>query len=844
MKSHIPFTGTMTANGIPILMSDFPSTNGVVHIVADLIPATDLGTDVRQSQSPLLGFIMNEATGRANVFEGNQGAFVNTGVPLIQVSQLYETPEGDSIDSFNVNVPANFPNINGQSNQETIQGELPTSGQPFDSPINVASVSDFTSINQQQEIVSDNQGSVPAIGTPITVDFNDIPIQTSIETSDLLDALNEAVISQQPDFTSDEVLVANTDADFDDLVVTQLDQTIPSLVGQMIPSTSGQPAPSSFDQSVPSIGLYSAPPSTNEQRTDTFSSQASFRSPVELNQAMNTGNDFNAAKKSLISTWENLAKNFNLAMNGEKPKMKMNDGMKVKRNKISDTQTLDSKENISMNPNEQDNFFIITKLEDFDMNKILTNLDEDIRKEIRVIDTSSLASSNALPDIELRNKLSNMLSQQLSLDLDDPSSAQSIEALIDLDPMILMVNSDKTSPEDLLTSKEKMVEQIRDLTEKSQFGVPLVGLPQAEPIAQMKDILGVDMIKLMEKPNMTTNNHLMQLITAQKNINELQEKGHEEMMQKIKQMLRNSKKVDSSLNSIAQNSNHNKGVKKFSVKNSGTSENGQNVGVSLQDVNLGNFTNHLDRNSTRGIQFFVSLADDLEKIRQKTLQLNDAVRVFKNQPNTGVALEETNMRDSLSSVGKPLSSIRTSELINSNPVVAISSEKSIGSTNILLDNKKLPLLSNSIIVDSLSAMKSMLRTNNFTAGRPLAATLSSPSDILVGKLLSETRVPNDAMPLVNSQRTMLKIENDNSPKESMIEIPEEFMIDMDESESSLSSREHEMNVIEFLRSENLTSFADLIEITGLNRDLIRGGEFLEVRTCSIINSFIKPPRST
>nr|XP_053637329.1 uncharacterized protein LOC128692280 [Cherax quadricarinatus] len=84
--------GTVSANGIPLRSWNLTATNGVVHLAADVIPETDLGSDPTTIPNPLL------SQTEAPIFSRYKLEDVVPSVPA--VSGLYETPDHDPFSSF------------------------------------------------------------------------------------------------------------------------------------------------------------------------------------------------------------------------------------------------------------------------------------------------------------------------------------------------------------------------------------------------------------------------------------------------------------------------------------------------------------------------------------------------------------------------------------------------------------------------------------------------------------------------------------------------------------------------------------------------------------------------
>ncbi|ROT77094.1 hypothetical protein C7M84_004256 [Penaeus vannamei] len=85
--------GTISANGVPLLKSNMTALNGVVHLSADVIPESDLGSDPTSLPHPLLS--QTEASVFANL--GFGGDLVPS-IPAI--SGLYDLPDHDPFQAF------------------------------------------------------------------------------------------------------------------------------------------------------------------------------------------------------------------------------------------------------------------------------------------------------------------------------------------------------------------------------------------------------------------------------------------------------------------------------------------------------------------------------------------------------------------------------------------------------------------------------------------------------------------------------------------------------------------------------------------------------------------------
>ncbi|XP_066981525.1 uncharacterized protein [Macrobrachium rosenbergii] len=80
--------GTVTANGVPVRSCNLSASNGVVHVVADVIPDSDLGSDPTAIPNPLI------AQTESPVFESfASGGDITTEAPVI--SDLYALPGRD-----------------------------------------------------------------------------------------------------------------------------------------------------------------------------------------------------------------------------------------------------------------------------------------------------------------------------------------------------------------------------------------------------------------------------------------------------------------------------------------------------------------------------------------------------------------------------------------------------------------------------------------------------------------------------------------------------------------------------------------------------------------------------
>ncbi|XP_042879626.1 uncharacterized protein LOC122258016 isoform X2 [Penaeus japonicus] len=85
--------GTVSANGVPLLESNMTALNGVVHLSADVIPESDLGSDPTSLPHPLLS--QTEASVFANFGIGDD---LVPSIPAI--SGLYDLPDHDPFQDF------------------------------------------------------------------------------------------------------------------------------------------------------------------------------------------------------------------------------------------------------------------------------------------------------------------------------------------------------------------------------------------------------------------------------------------------------------------------------------------------------------------------------------------------------------------------------------------------------------------------------------------------------------------------------------------------------------------------------------------------------------------------
>ncbi|KAF2367706.1 FAS1 domain [Trinorchestia longiramus] len=177
--------GTITANGIPLIMSDLSAVDGVAHVVADLIPNTDLGSDSSEPQTPILDLIKDGGikntpenfSGAQNFLTNsdppsfksvvdsgvqqrnnpNTGNFfangINSGIP--QLLGLYQTPVENNFD-FNQPPPVFSP----QQPSGAEDGDQNTPSYNIVAPVDSAPsfVPDFDSNNDEQNFdLSDSQ---------------------------------------------------------------------------------------------------------------------------------------------------------------------------------------------------------------------------------------------------------------------------------------------------------------------------------------------------------------------------------------------------------------------------------------------------------------------------------------------------------------------------------------------------------------------------------------------------------------------------------------------------------------------------------------------------------------
>lgn len=114
--SYTP-AGTVSVNGVPLLTSNMTAVNGVVHLSADVIPESDLGSDPTSLPNPLLD--QTEVSVFSNFGFGD---FIPN-VPVI--SGLYDLPDHDPFRDF-IEKPTtiSIPERNTESPPPELQGFL------------------------------------------------------------------------------------------------------------------------------------------------------------------------------------------------------------------------------------------------------------------------------------------------------------------------------------------------------------------------------------------------------------------------------------------------------------------------------------------------------------------------------------------------------------------------------------------------------------------------------------------------------------------------------------------------------------------------------------------------
>ena len=897
--NYTHLSGTVTANGVPLLMSDMSATNGVAHIVADVIPSADIGSDPNQIQSSLFNFIHNGGleTSR-NGFQKSQEALqdaqfrnsfrpsvlgktsLNVGVPLppsvpVAPSGLYETPietfnfgdvstvapispadagvpateSGDQYDSFTItstsDVPQSTTSFDDQQNQvfQSTTGNV-VSTTTFGSKLDTTTLSDpvvvpiETTTNEQTGIILEITS--PQITTEYestTVGFGDegneyanTPIVTIQEHLDKNYNVESNQVSGHVVSSQSDVSESDESGAFDDT------------------AEQAAPAPPPF------IGLYSAPQLSAEQRRDPFSSPLTsgplntgafpssdinndFTNVVDTQ--FNTDDVVNSFPKSLLDNWRSLNKlNNNIASSKN---MQVNDipadnVLKVMK-KLKMPNPANGNPSFSVETNdgsiEHESFFIVTKA-DLDLEEILGNLDENIKKDIHILESPSIFVNSSMTGPELQASLTDMLLNQMLARKDHGNSFRSLpihpeenELPVFRDSNVLTMNkipesTSKTS--NALNMQSFMLNKLNMSKVSDEENVDIDSITK-QMNKLVSDFLDKNRGKNISIPmNTISNNQTRQLIELL---------AHQMMLNEIR---REQLKVPSvpQINSFSLPSHGvplNVNQNKFDSETSTQSQNAPRIAKLVQkDTPVVNLLSG-DKNKKQINVVSAPLANNTENDRSISNVRPNVVKVSNSSSKTNNIFTVISSvdRDELDAVG-----LNTDIKTDLQPISDLLKQDAL-EEELQRDTEDYLTLDEPSDYESNLEFDDIIKFNNTIATTTAFSSAVHVDSSKRGGFLSSSTGRPLPLPTSNSTDSPPTPAGIQKPKElqpefmHLFETSDEIVRTLDDivyDDDIPSSQEQEMNVLDFLRMQNLTAFADMVAVTGLNRDMIRGGEMI------------------
>ena len=710
------------------------------------------------------------------------------------------------------------------------------------------------SISQEAFPVEITESKNPVIGVPLPIGGGNsgIALQNTFDSDGNLISVidsNDASSSQNisPLILSDEPI---SQVSIDSSIASNIfaienegsfvSQEVPSNDGLQIFSIEQGDISSSFGSGIaPSVsppavgGLYSAPPTSQQERTDLFSSQSGLIIPLNENRkkSISSQEEFNV--EDFAHTWEQLAKNLSLMMStGETEVRESNDRQLNSLNSIgtqSHSGTSTHAQALKTNT-ELDSFFIVTK-GDLDLQEIISQLDDDVKEGIRIFDSPSLIINSSLSDENLKTTLTQMLTSHL------------VER-----PIPSEINSD---PQNL----HQQQQSFRKDTNRTPTMVKLVGRQPLTSILSLNELSSVvdelsDAIDEMNAGNITskilptpmpigvsstsplvvdseTNEQLLELLDHQKNLNNEEIQRHERMMQEQRRQLRTQVKTMMALpntlimeEKVSPVIQHERQVVKIDASDvqvtNGVSNRSDNSNSNLQ-------TTTTQSPSSPLLTALSSNSEDIKKgSKEKSLNPINSLLIRNKLESPNLPTKEGFTIVDASDSDYPDEEDDIIEIITQQPATTL---KQVGHLPIQSDSSE----QRTGAAGKFQLTQTTLRTSR---GRPLPARTSNSSN--PGRSLAEVNAGLRAAQEDAIQSTTEEViettdippvtegsarRTEQSALSNILGVPQDL---------KTTSQEYEINVIDFLRSENLTAFADLLVETGLNRDMIRGGNALKL----------------
>lgn len=703
-------------------MSDISATNGVAHVVADVIPTTDLGTNSDQIQNSFFGFIddvgissrqENFHTGLSNVNDiseqfvksvddvGSTLSAVNAGVP--QISGLYQTPVDNS---------ASLANAVTQSNQappDQVSAGFGVSSPPGDGfeigePHATGSVPDLEQNIQITDhgLNSQTFTNVPEAGPGIGFEFDN---SNNIQSNVILATSNPVQSSTEINIGIQSFVDANTFPSVGvPLPAVSFDTISPPAAAPSPPSSFGTPG------SVPSVlTLYSTPNLSPEERQDPFTSQIDpqfLRTGTQNNVAgslqkalLNDLSAINAQPQSntfiTIPEFSNIANPFDLSQKSN---------FETFKNEMKKTFPE------SFPSDDHESFFVITR-GDVNLQEIIDKLDENIRKDIHLVDSPSVFFNNSVTKLALKKSLPESLINQIREILLTQNSPTSN---VQTDPIFVHLQGASLENK---SNNEKL---------KIENNTNSFSEPQGREIAE---------VSRNSSENFNKKPETEQILAISLPANNL------------------SKNVQEDLPSVRLS---------LPIKNNGQIF-GKRVNNKHQQHNI---TNEVIQKRNQAVA--MNAVDDQATLTHKSLNPTAGLVNSLHLQNETRLLQEEKI-----SVRKISDAITTDSPVTDSSTISDFTDAT---------------------EDSIAEMTTEAPIESETFSTTTELTESATEVPLLSKLL---------------EGEVEKIKISDLLGEELV---------------PTFSHEQELNVIEFLRQQNLTAFADMLELTGLNRDLLRGGE--------------------
>lgn len=828
----------MTLNGIPLVRSDLNAADGVAHIVADLIPNTDLGSDFDLNQSPIFDFlneggIKNARTNVNNVpnslFNTGSPAFksvgqinnvqtTNNGIP--QISGLYETPVENN---FNFNevpspapAPAAQPNVvadAGQNFPASVSPAAPTLPFVPEGYPQIPVVSDSQEVQEDKLFPLDIGIPLPGLGIDTTSHNTNVSPANLIPTNDL-PTIAETIAQ------FDETQEGTGFTGFAEVATAAPEAAIPTIsnsgdviasgnVGQSLLPQSPSPAPA--PAVIPTLStLYNAPELSSEERSDPFTSiipSIALRSQTPASENVNFGAN---AARSFSSNRDSQNRINNVFISTPEIRQgEINPFDLSSRTKFDSFNQLNQRPSfpLTFNSNEDhDSFFVITR-GNLNLQDVINKLDENIRRHIHVLDSPSIFFNNSVTELALQKSLPNALLNEIRTTLNANN--------------MTFGNIAVTSRTE--TSQPPLANQLGSSNLQAI-------LAQEEPLAKVSNTFRSPLTLSGGNPSLQSTNlpeDSAASVTARLPTTVQSSNTGKAIIHKVRQL--------SPLNEVETTDSH------FDIS----------AGIATTPA-FAEDTTELPTTRLRQKLPTLTSQNEISSFDHQS-QITNINSVSSTRVNSNTNAESSN-RPRVTSRGRiatQFPSFETttfSEFDVETTTLPAKTEKSLAPVSGLInligfrDDEKFFQEERFPIV-TVSDEDIEISTESFFNG--FFRTTTDISDFTTDDLIDRsTELPQEFIPDFNTEPPQAIIAPAFPPvgvplpifaRNSASEDQRESLRTSSLSTSNLaqelqsddvlsSSHEQEINVIDFLRRENLTAFADMLEFTGLNRDMIRGGE--------------------